>query len=195
MLTHAGVVVQVNLNVARDDTPERTDEVVHLARIGAADGVSDADAVDADLVDGLVDGEQVDEVAAERVFRREPDLDALALDKVDDLDRGLGDVRHILAVAELAQERRSTDDDVHAVHASLDSDPGVVHVAANVGEDFGAKPELADGLAVRARLFAGGGRGELDVLDAKRIQRLGDRDLGLGVEESVGELLALCAGR
>lgn len=74
--THTGVVVQVDLNVALNDATERADEVVDLARVGAADGVSDTDTVDTDLVDGLVDGEEVDEVGAERVLRRETDLDA-----------------------------------------------------------------------------------------------------------------------
>ena len=65
-------------------------------------------------------------------------------------------------------------------------------MAADVREDLGAQAELADGLAVRARLLARGGRRELDVLDAERVERLGYCDLGLGVEESVSELLALC---
>ena len=41
-------------------------------------------------------------------------------------------------------------------------------------------------------LLRRGGARELDVLDAERIERLGDGNLGLGVEEGVGELLALC---
>ena len=41
----------------------------------------------------------------------------LALDKVDDLDRGLGDVRHVLPVRELAEEGRGTNDDIDAVNA------------------------------------------------------------------------------
>ena len=42
------------------------------------------------------------------------------------------------------------------------------------------------------RLLGRRGARELDVLDAERVERLGDRDLGLGVEERVRELLALC---
>ena len=64
-------------------------------------------------------------------------------------------------------------------------------MAADVGEDLGLEPELADGLAVRARLLGRGGRGELDVLDTERIERLGDGDLGLGIEKRVRELLSL----
>lgn len=67
-LTHASVVVQMDLNVALDDATKRTDEVVDLARVGTADSVSDTDTVDTDLVDGLVDGEEVDEIGTERVL-------------------------------------------------------------------------------------------------------------------------------
>ena len=74
--THASVIVQVNLNVAADDPTQRPNQIVHLPGVRAADGVRDADAVDANLVDGLVDGEEVDEVGAERVLGRETDLNA-----------------------------------------------------------------------------------------------------------------------
>ena len=36
----------------------------------------------------------------------------------------------------------------------------------------------------RRGLLAGGGRRELDVLDAERVQRLGDRDLGLWCQKT-----------
>lgn len=45
--------------------------VVDLAGRGAADSVGDADAVDAGLVDGAVERQQVDQVGAERVFARD----------------------------------------------------------------------------------------------------------------------------
>lgn len=74
----------------------------------------------------------------------------------------------------------------------LDSDAGIVHVAANVCENFGLESKLADGLAVSARLLRCGGRSELDVLDTECIKSLCDGDFGLGVEESIGKLLTLC---
>lgn len=40
----------------------------------------------------------------------------LALDVVYNLNSGLGDVRHILAVRELAEEGGSTNDDIDTVH-------------------------------------------------------------------------------
>ena len=40
----------------------------------------------------------------------------LALDEVDNLDGGLRDVGHILAMRELTEERRGTDDDIDTVN-------------------------------------------------------------------------------
>jgi hypothetical protein len=111
-------------------------------------------------------------------------------------------------VREFTQEGRGADDDVDTVDAwiasstpslaqkytvrtSFDGDPGIVHVAADVGEDLGLESELADGLAVCAGLLRGGGGGEFNVLDPEGIEGLGDRDFSLGVEEGVGKLLAL----
>jgi hypothetical protein len=79
-----------------------------------------------------------------------------------------------------------------ARRTSFNGNPGVVHMTPDVGEDLGLEPELADRLTVCARLFGSSGRGELDVVNTKRIQCLGNGDLGLGVEECIGELLALC---
>lgn len=114
---------------------------------------------------------------------------------------------------ELAEEGRCADDDIDTVdtygeehsaleidlqkevlegtHTSLDGDAGIVHVAANVGEDLGTETELADGLAIETRLLGGSGGGELDVLDTECVKSLGNSNLGLGVEESIGELFSL----
>lgn len=91
MLTNSAtsVVVEVGLDVAADNTTEGPNEVVDLAGSGATDSVSDTDAVHANLVDGAVDGEKIDEVGAERVLRGETDLKTLGLDEVDDLDSSL----------------------------------------------------------------------------------------------------------
>lgn len=72
----AAVVVEVAFDVARDNAAEGADQVVDLSWAGAADGVGDTNAVYADFVDGLVEGEKVDEVGAEAVFGRESDLEA-----------------------------------------------------------------------------------------------------------------------
>lgn len=67
-------------------------------------------------------------------------------------------------------------------------------MAADVGEDLCVEAELADGLAVGAGLLGGGGGGELDVVDAEVVKGAGDLDLGLGVEEGVGELFSFAQG-
>lgn len=90
--------MEVALDVARDDTTEGTDEIVNLTRVGASDSVGDSNTVDTDLVDGAVDGEEVDEVGAEGILGREANLDSLGLDKLDDLDGRLDDVGDVLAV-------------------------------------------------------------------------------------------------
>lgn len=67
-------------------------------------------------------------------------------------------------------------------------------MAADVSQDLGLEAELADGLAILAGLLRGSGRGKLNVVDTKVVEGLGNLDLGLGVEEGVGELLALSQG-
>lgn len=96
-----GIVVEVGLDVAADDTAESADEVIDLAGAGAADSVGDTNAVDANLVDGAVDGEEVDQVGAERVLGGEADLLALALDKLNDLQSSVLDAmgKSVLSVA------------------------------------------------------------------------------------------------
>jgi hypothetical protein len=63
-------------------------------------------------------------------------------------------------------------------------------VAPDVSQDFSSQSELADCLAIQTRLLRCGGRGEFDVLYAKRIKGSCDGYFGLPVEESIGELLA-----
>jgi hypothetical protein len=113
---HTGVVVQMDLNVTTDDTPKRPYKLVDLTRVGAPDSVGDSHTVDTDLVDGLVNREQVDQVRTERIFRRESDLDSLGLDEVDDFNGRFGDILHILSVREFTKEGRRSDDDVNAIN-------------------------------------------------------------------------------
>ena len=56
------VIVEVRLDVAANDAAQRAHQLVDLPWPRTADGVRDAHAVDADLVDGRVDGQQVHEV-------------------------------------------------------------------------------------------------------------------------------------
>ena len=63
-----------------------------LTRTGATNRVGYAYAVDANLVDCLVDGEEVDEVRAEGVFSREADLNTPRFDEVNHFDGCVLDV-------------------------------------------------------------------------------------------------------
>lgn len=66
-----GVVVEVRLNVAGHDISQGTNQLVDLTRGRATDRVGDANAVDANLVDGLVERQKVDEVRSERILARD----------------------------------------------------------------------------------------------------------------------------
>ena len=68
ILTHSGVIVKVNFDVAADDASKGADEVVDLTRVGASNGIGDTDTVNTNAVDGLVDGEKVHQVGSERIF-------------------------------------------------------------------------------------------------------------------------------
>lgn len=52
----------MDFNVTADDTAQRPDEFIDLAGIRASDRIGDTDAVNTDLIYGLVDREEVDEV-------------------------------------------------------------------------------------------------------------------------------------
>lgn len=153
----ASVVVEVSLDVATHDTSQHTDELVDLAGRGTADGIGDTNTVDTNLVDGGVDGQEIDEVRAERVFARESDLDALGLDVFDDFDGGVLDVGHVLSVRVLTEVRGGSNDDItkdgrlstsattnvkreqlhlHSVNSRLNGHTGIIHVAANVSQDL-----------------------------------------------------------
>lgn len=67
--------MQVDLDVALDNSAKRADEFVNLTRVSTANGVGDTDAVNTDLVYGLVDGKEVDKIGPEGVLCRKADLD------------------------------------------------------------------------------------------------------------------------
>jgi hypothetical protein len=182
------------LDVAADNTTESTDKVVDLAGRSATDSVSDTNTVNTLLVNSLVKAEKVDKVTSERVLGRESDLLALALDVSDDLNGRLLDVSHVLSVRVLSQVLRSANNDIDTVNAGLNSDLGIFHCASHVSEDLGLEAELADLLAVLAGLGRGHRAGELNVLDTKVRESLGNLDLGLCVKVGIGKLLSLSQG-
>ncbi len=124
----ASVVVKVTFNVTRDDATERAHQFVHLARRRASNRIGNANAIDTNLpnqiksnsityaVHGAVDGQEVNQVAAERVFARKADFQAFALDEIHHLDSLVGNVRHVLAVRKLAQNRRRANHHIQPVH-------------------------------------------------------------------------------
>lgn len=101
----SGIVVEMGLDITADNTTESSNQVVHLSGSSAADSVCDTDTVDANLVDGGVDREEVDQVRPEGVFTGESDFDVVRLDVVDNLNGRVGDVGHVLAVGVLHQVR------------------------------------------------------------------------------------------
>jgi hypothetical protein len=86
-------------------------------------------------------------------------LESLGLDELDDLDRALLDPVHVFSVTVLTELGRRSNDDVEAINAGLDRELGVIHVAPDMGQDFGLQAKLADGFAVLARLLRCSRRG------------------------------------
>ena len=58
----------MDFNVTSDNAPKCPDEIVDLSWVRAAHGVGNTYAVDANLVDGLVDGQKIDEIGTEGVL-------------------------------------------------------------------------------------------------------------------------------
>lgn len=94
----------------------------------------------------------------------------------------------------LPQERAGADDDIDTIDTGLDSNLDIVHVASDVSQDLGLQSELADSLAIQARLLGSTRASEFDAINTEFVQSPRDLDLGLGVEIGIGELLALAKG-
>lgn len=119
----------------------------------------------------------------------------MRLDEFDDLLCSLGDVGHVLAMGELPEEGRGSDDDVDTIDTGRDGESCVIHVATDVGEDLGLESELADSHEVEPGLLGGSRGGDLDVVDTKVIESLGNLNLLCSVEEGIRELLTLSQRR
>ena len=133
----SSIVVEMGLDITRDDSTKSADEIVDLSRGSTSDGIGNTDTVDTDLVDGGVDGEEVDQVRAERVLAGEADLNVVRLYEVDNLNGSVGDVGHVLSMGVLHEVGRSANDDIDSINTSLNSDSGIVHMAADVGKNLG----------------------------------------------------------
>jgi hypothetical protein len=82
----------VRLDIAANNSAECSNQVVNLTGRGTSHRVSYTHTVNANLVDGAVDRQKVDQVRAERVLGAEPDLLALALDELNDLQCSVLDI-------------------------------------------------------------------------------------------------------
>ncbi len=191
----AGVVVSVELDIAMHHPAQRAHQFVNLHRVGDAHGIGDAHAVDANLVHRAVDGQQVDQVAAEAVLAAEAHLQAVALHIFDHFLRRVDDIGDVLAVRELTQIAAGAEQHVDAVCAGLDGDARIVHMAAHMRQNLGLQAQLSDALNVEPALGAGYWRRQFQVLHAKRIEQFGNLHLLIAGEERVGKLLALSQRR
>ena len=117
---------------------------------------ADVHSVNTSLINGLVEGEDIDEVGSERVFGREAYFNSLAvvivslpichrqrnqndlrLDVFNDLNCGLLDEFHALSVAVFPQEAGGSDDEIDTINTALDCLLGILHVAPDVCENLG----------------------------------------------------------
>ena len=135
----------MELDVAGDDAAQRAHDLVHAQRVGHAYRVGDADARHADLVHLAVDGEQIDQVAAEAVLAGEPDLQAVALDELDHLDGRLDDLADVASVREPPQQAGGPEQDVQVLDAQLVQEGGDLHLVVRREERVGELLALAQG--------------------------------------------------
>jgi hypothetical protein len=56
----------------------------------------------------------------------------LGLDVFNDLQSGLGDVRHVLTMAIFAKEARRADDNIQTVYTCLYGQLGIPHIATDI---------------------------------------------------------------
>jgi hypothetical protein len=75
----SGIVVEMGFNIATNDTPQSTNEIVDLSRGSTADSIRHTHTVDTNPVDSLVERKKVGEIGAEGVFGGEADFDSLAV--------------------------------------------------------------------------------------------------------------------
>ncbi len=190
-----GVVVAVKLDVAIHFLPQAPHQVMDLAGAGHADGVRHAHTVHTCRVHGPVGADQVAALAAEGVLGAEADLDIVRADVLDNLDRRFDHLVHALAVRVLPQMAGGPDDDIDAVDTGLERQLRVAHVTARMSQHLGPQAQARHPFAVVPAATARRRRGELEVLDAERVQEARDLDFLVAVEEGVGELLAFAQGR
>jgi ABC-type transport system substrate-binding protein len=129
-----GVVVRVELDVAADRPANHRDQVVDLRRRCHPDGVGKTDPIDTGAIDRPIDAEQVVGVGAKGVLGAEPRLAPGSPDLRDHIAADLDDLADAQTVRGGPQARGRRDQHVDAVDTCVDRKPGVIEVAAHVGE-------------------------------------------------------------
>ena len=72
--------VEMGFDVAADDTAESSHEVIDLSWRSASNGIGNTHTIYANLVNSRIDGQQVNEIRSERIFRGETNFLSLRLD-------------------------------------------------------------------------------------------------------------------
>lgn len=98
-------------------------------------------------------------------------------------------------MAVFPQEGTRSNDHIHTIHTSLYRNLDVRHCTSRMCKNLGLETELADSLAIEPALLTRTWVCELNAVDTKSIQGLGNSDLGLGIKVGIGELFTLSQGR
>ena len=191
----AAVIVAVELDGGAALLAEQRHQFADLPGSRDADGIRDADAVDAERVHGAVDRQQIVRVGAEGILARKAHDEAVRPREPDALLRAGDHRREAVAVAVRPQVAGHPVEDVDAVHARVDGGLHIAHRAADMREDHRPARHRAEQLRVREGARRGGGVGDLDGIDAEAVERAGDRLFLRRGEVRAGELLALAERR
>ena len=170
-------------------------QLVHAPWRGHADGVGQAQAVHAGLVQRAADAQQVGLRRAERILAAEAHLATGRAHQRDAGRRGGDDGLHVPAMRIGAQQRRRPEVEVDAVHARVQGAADVRRDAAHVGQQARAQAQAGQHARVIERAGRGCRRGDLDVGDAEVVERQGNSLLIGRCKVRPGELLALAQGR
>src|SRR5207245_9252643 len=185
-----GVVVGVELDIAVDRLADHRDQLEDLVGGGDANRVGKPDSLRVQSVDRLVDAQQVARFRAEGILAAESHLQPLGLDVPHHLGAGFDDLIDGLPMRKGAHGGRGAEQDVDSVRAGVDGNACVIQVAADVGQHLGPQRQGGDDSQVRFGLGGRAGRSQLQVLDAKLIEHLSDRNLLRGGEVGRDELFA-----
>jgi hypothetical protein len=116
-------------DVAANHTSQCAYQIVHHTWGSTAYRISYSHSVDTGPIDGLVEGEDVDEVGSERILGRETHFDSLRLDVFNDLESSLLNNLHALSMRVFPQETACPDNEVYAIHSAFNLMDGLAVMA------------------------------------------------------------------